>query len=514
MSSPARELELKFALSGEQFERLLVGIKLLPQAIAPPVTRQEKSVYYDTPDLRLGDHGLALRLRASSGEWLQTVKLKSGVRGGVSHPVQIECMLTEQQPDIARISDDRVAHRLRKAIGKRQLGPVFETIVERTVVDFLMPDGSIAELSLDRGQVKAGDRSEPICEAEVELKKGRPDALIAAADLLFGGDFPPFGQRSKSQSGYNLLAPEKSPSQKPRKAKTPSLDARMTCTTALGLILEETAAQVLDNWEQLDANDDPEIIHQMRVGIRRLRSAIRIFEPVLPPSLAEPIVDKLRELARMIGVVRQLDVLEEDVVGPLQKSHGKAKPLAALRKVLRELAKRQRVDLHNELRERQQAHFKRELALFPAMATHALSGEEHTAAAVPISDFAAIAIDSCWKKVSKNGRILSTLDDTGRHGLRKDLKTLRYALEFFEAIYAVRKFRRFSQRLEKLLDLFGYMNDVVESKALATLVSEHDADIQHVAGLVVGWHMARADEALGDARKAWKKLKETDRFWK
>ena len=57
--------------------------------------------------------------------------------------------------------------------------------------------------------------------------------------------------------------------------------------------------------------EDPEGVHQMRVGARRLRADLRTFRPLLDRSVTDPLRDELKELGAALGAVRDPDVLGE-----------------------------------------------------------------------------------------------------------------------------------------------------------------------------------------------------------
>ena len=100
--------------------------------------------------------------------------------------------------------------------------------------------------------------------------------------------------------------------------------------------------------------------------------------------------------------------------------------------------------------------------------------------------------------------------------MRKDLKSLRYATEFFLPLYPTRKARSFLQRLQRLQDVFGYLNDVVMLRQVFAVVvsAEEDQDeLLRDAVAVYRWHRKRADLAWLDARKRWAKLEKCKRFW-
>ena len=111
---------------------------------------------------------------------------------------------------------------------------------------------------------------------------------------------------------------------------------------------------------------------------------------------------------------------------------------------------------------------------------------------------------------------LEKLSDEQRHRLRKDLKILRYAIEFFSPILPDDKTKAFVKQLRLLQDRFGYLNDVVLAQSLPELLGKEEAGDPQLAeaiGFVLGWHSARAGHELADANILWKRLKKQHRPW-
>src|SRR5208337_5641772 len=125
-----------------------------------------RSIYYDTPDHRLHDEGISLRVRKDGESYVQTVKLGMDLQDGLSNPAGIEDRLDGAQPNPARIHDKRVRRKVQKAVRGSALTQAFETVVTRTT-HRLRTRGSVIELALDRGQTLAMNRRSEICEAEL-----------------------------------------------------------------------------------------------------------------------------------------------------------------------------------------------------------------------------------------------------------------------------------------------------------------------------------------------------------
>ena len=170
------EIELKLALPQQQAATF---IKLMARRRHPPVQQALHTRYFDTPDFALSAQGVALRVRQAGRRWLQTLKTEGERSGGLSRRAEYETAITRGTPDWGRFPDG--AQALAPQALRAQLAPVFETRFERTAWQIKGKHGAVIEVALDVGEVRAGQRSQPICEIELELKAGQPDALFELA---------------------------------------------------------------------------------------------------------------------------------------------------------------------------------------------------------------------------------------------------------------------------------------------------------------------------------------------
>ena len=127
------------------------------------------------------------------------------------------------------------------------------------------------------------------------------------------------------------------------------------------------------------------------------------------------------------------------------------------------------------------------------------------------------ALSKRWKKVGKCARNLETLDADQRHELRKELKKLRYAVEFLSPLFPTKRVEPFARRLRKLQTVFGELNDAATVKTMfvhKAVRCAGDPEAQRAIGWVVGASQARADSGWAGARGLWRKLEDTRLFWK
>jgi inorganic triphosphatase YgiF len=157
-----------------------------------------------------------------------------------------------------------------------QLKPIFETRVKRTVYQ-IADTARVIALMVDQGNIDTGDRSLPLCEIELELERGNVADLFDVARELIRVLPARLAFKSKSERGYELM--EGGPDA-PVKAATIDLLANMCTRDAFKMIGLACQKQVVDNVPAL-IKSDPEGVHQMRVGLRRLRAAMSLFAGLL-----------------------------------------------------------------------------------------------------------------------------------------------------------------------------------------------------------------------------------------
>jgi inorganic triphosphatase YgiF len=505
------ELELKLELTREELRRVRSHPALGDLAVGEPVTRTLRSIYFDTPDHRLRALGISFRLRSDGESWLQTVKAGTGIRNGVSNPVEVEVAVERPEPDVGRIADRKIRRKVEKAVEKSILEPVFETMVERTTRQLHSGDGEL-ELALDEGTVRAGGAEDPVCEAEVELKSGNPECLLQAAARLFAAEPVRFSESTKAERGYSLALGRTNGHAliEPQRGVLPELDPDQTCAEAFALIVQSASDQIAANRRAVLETVDPAAAHQLRIGLRRLRSALSAFRPLHDTAALRELEGRAQTLARTVGELRDADVLIEHIYAPVAGILQHDAGLPRLREVLLAHRDRVRQRVRAALEGQQWSVLQLYLALWP----RTIEGAE--ALAGPVRKFARSALKKRWRKVADSGERLDDLTIEQRHEMRKALKTLRYATEFFASLYPEESTSRFIKETRSLQEVFGYLNDVVAAERLTAICYEGCGDsreAQRAAGYILGWHNAQAMHAWKDAHKGWQKLEALPRFW-
>ncbi len=222
----AVEIELKLALAPEHLNQLKRHRLLKQISTGRAVTQKLYSVYYDTPDLALRNHAMALRLRRVGRQWLQTLKGGGGVQAGLHQRHEWETPVAGEALDLDALKACGGA--LPAGVSNR-LQPAFVTDFARSV-RLLNYEGAEIELGLDSGEIRAGNKTRPISELELELKSGDPQQLFKLALALL--DVVPLSveNTSKAEYGYRLFSGEQP---QPRKVNLPAVASSQDAISAL-----------------------------------------------------------------------------------------------------------------------------------------------------------------------------------------------------------------------------------------------------------------------------------------
>jgi triphosphatase len=251
-----------------------------------------------------------------------------------------------------------------------------------------------------------------------------------------------------------------------------------------------------------DAAIGPEPVHQMRVAVRRARSALSLFPP-LPDTAAT--VEGLKRLGRVLGPARDWDVFMTETAPPVETVLPEQ---AALRALLRNGERRRRAARTALAAYLDSADFRLlSLELACLAATEPVTTE---AEPVPLVAFATEVLQSRWKKLVQAGRALDDLDDAGLHGVRLKAKRLRYAAEFFAPLFPEKPASRFIRRLAALQERLGVFNDTAAAQILLHDLSGNPG---YAAGLVLGFTAARGARSRTKIATAWARFRRREQFW-
>ncbi|MDH2916077.1 MAG: CHAD domain-containing protein [Gallionella sp.] len=490
------ETELKLHISPEQLLRLKRHPFL--RSLSADRARAQKlySIYYDTPDLKLRRQAMALRLRRNGKQWIQTLKGGGQVSAGLHQRNEWESPVSSEQLDfeVLKACGGKLPHGVRN-----HLQPVFVTDFARNI-RLLRYEGAEIELCMDSGEIRAGSSSCPISELELELKSGEPIQLFKLALALL--DIVPLQveHTSKAEYGYLLFSAAK-PSA--NKASYPVLKKSQDIDSVLKNLIGAGLAHVQSNVPGALLNQDEEYLHQVRVGLRRLRVALSIALHLHADTELEALRAQVRSLCVKLGKSREWDVFVTQILVPLCT---RLPEHAGLREILK-ASEQARKKQHKEMAEQLGSQdFQRMLLRFGAW----MQTKQPDVSDITLETFASQTLKKRLKNVVKCGEGLREGDGEQLHSLRIACKKLRYSFEMFGSLFAVAKTRLYLDALAELQDVLGSLND---NAVAHRLLNELDNASRHEAILLIrGWMEHDYAERFADFGRVWKTFAYQQRF--
>ncbi len=511
MAKPDRrtETELKLVVSPSAEHRLAGLAVFRPPCASKPKTQRIVTTYFDTPNLDLARRGLSLRVRRAGKKHIQAVKA-DGNSGPAKARGEWEWPISGEKPNLALAAETPVGGALPPDVGKA-LRPVVVTDIVRTTRTLYLEDATI-EAVLNSGSIEAGDVNQPVHELELELRDGTPGALYRLALELHAATPLAVEVESKAARGLRL---KEGGAPRPEKAVAPEFDRDIRAVDWLREIVANALGHLLANRAAALAGD-AEGIHQTRVGLRRLRSALKLFEPRLEPHATALFQRELKRLGRVIGEARDWDVfcvemLPESFHEPDDAEWGELIRAAA--------EARRRLADATSARALRAASF---TALVLGLAAWTETGRTQRRLLGDdrlkkrLAKVAPRLLDRLARKVEKRARKVNPeASPAVLHPLRKTLKKLRYGAEFVASLYPRKAVKRFLRPIKRLQETLGVIND----SATATRLAVQLAGGGHLElGVPVGALAANRDEARRAAMrrlgKQWRELQRQKPFWK
>ncbi|HEX5280705.1 MAG TPA: CHAD domain-containing protein [Micropepsaceae bacterium] len=457
----ARERELKLEIEPAAAPRIIQWLR--ENGGERKSTRKLHAVYFDTDDFALHRNGITLRIRRSNNTFTQTIKRRDPGGAGLFDRPEWEKTVHGFVPDLTAARKTGCKP-LRQPHLSRLLHPVFEVEVRR--VAFELPGTSQLELTIDRGRVIAGKRHARLCELEIESLDGKLDAVFKTAKAIAPVSPLRLNTQSKSARGYALLQGNEHIFRAGHVALAPAT----TSEAAFRALSRDCLRQLIANLSG-SVKENAEALHQMRVGLRRLRASISAFSDMLQNGETEQIKSDLRWVGQCLGGARDLDVLLE----ALQKQRANGNfPSSMIRRF-----EQHRHQAYVTLREAVSSSRFRSVLL--EVLTWIECGEwrnnvDNSTQQIreqPIVTYAVRELRRRYKKLVKHLAGLAQLDPVERHRLRIRTKRLRYAVEFFGGLFPGRKNRHRRDRLlSALKDLQSALGDLNDHANRDRLVSE------------------------------------------
>lgn len=479
----ATEVELKLYCSPEDIARI-GDHPLIAAGVETGPARRLENTYYDTPDLALYQERMALRIRNTPTEQLQTVKCSAKSLAGLSARPEWET------PYAGSFEFSAVdVRQVRSFLEERQphLLPVFTTSFERRTWRIDVAKKIAIWVMVDSGFVSSGDRSVLISEVELELAQGAPEDLLDFA-IALATDLPLVPHDiSKAERGYQLFLNQTAG---PRKAPPSPLSVRQKSAEAFNLL----AAQGMQAWQAnllgTLTTPDQEFVHQFRVSLRRLNSLIKVFKPALPGQFQTQWTKRVKALSQITGDVRDLDVMRSSILEPMLDCD--ESPVQAHAKVAIAMVDTAKQEALAQI---QQLHYGGPILLF-ARDLQDLDTDDFPK---NLPRFAEKQLGGLHRNALK--RLTKTLKvptPESAHRFRIALKHLRYSCEFFAPLFDNDEMVEYAKAIAGLQDAFGFINDFhVALSRLQDWVAKA-AISPEVREAVAKWHTPQAQGMLAD----------------
>jgi triphosphatase len=499
------ETELKLSIDAADREKLRRLPLLERHAEGKPQQADMVAHYFDTPDFHVRRHDAELRVRKAGGEWMQTLKAGGSVGGGLHRRHEWECPVEGERPDLEKLRgvvdrDTEWAAMLNTPSLANRLQLLFTVCVTRTTWD-LRIDSSRIELLLDEGTIAREGKTLALSEIELELKSGKAESLYDFALQLLA-DIPlRLSNRSKAERGYRLCSQSGGVVVK---ARPPSLSKDCTVEQGLQAILAACLDQIRGNEAGIIEQSDSESLHQMRVGLRRLRAALRLFGQVAP--CPAPLRDEIAWLAAELGAARDWDVLSTSTLARVAEAPAGKAQLMSLQDAVLDMVRARRGQAAQALLSTRYTRLL--IAVFAWMQgahwRHEPDAESARRLDEPLEEFARAMIRRGHRKLVR--RAGKAADARGRHRLRIAGKNNRYAMEFFQPLFSSRRVRRYLSALQEMQEELGWRNDMAVADGLLQQLPEEQIGAAFARGYLIA-RLGADNGALRTMRKKIRRLK-------
>ena len=496
-SPRSRETELKFVLDPAQ-------APAVDDALRRFQSRQAslESHYFDTPHHRLAAAGLSLRLRHRDGVWEQT--LKAVTSNAVSRHEDTVPRPDGAGPDLPKV-DPRLhargiaARKLKHILDRCDadevlLRPVYSTVVVRRSAEIEFARGRV-EIALDRGSVHAGSASEPICEVEYELKSGDPVALIEPAKAGVVAFSMYLSTLSKAQRGARLAGVERQPAEV--RSRPPAINRSMSSVRVLQRIFSACIAQIVGSAGAIaDNGTDERQVHQLRVGLRRLRTASRDLKLLDPPQ-DRSWEKTLTQAFRSLGDYRD----KTTVVASLQRQLAKAgAPPSSIGEPPPGIATPMSLVRDSTF----------QCALLDLIGFALDESRPQDGGVRPLKTIAA-RLDKLNHHLKQGARDFERLTSFERHRVRKRLKRLRYLSELVAPLYGKAAVARYLKALEPAQDALGQYVDLIVGERMARARARTG---DRESWFAVGWLVAHQSDLSKRCVRMLARAAKTSVFWR
>lgn len=541
------EFELKFEIPVQSLPKITAAVHAKKAQL-----QTLQACYFDTKDGALAKHGLVLRLRKEGNDWVQTAKgLTSDSLERLEHNVKIGSpqsnLIKSKAPsakaasnkqsspmpdiDLSRHADEKIGRLIIDALNIKHSGlypaliPMYETDVQR--LKFTVKHaGSIIEIALDQGMVLSGARSAALCELEIELKQGKPEHVVDLARTwcaTYGLWLNTIsksmkGQRLQRQLLFGQLSDENN-----------QLRPNANSQQLVKAVFKSCLNQILANASEIGyGSQHADHIHQLRVGIRRLRTAmheLNVLVDSIDPAWEVPLIHAFRILGQYRDnehLIRELQPQIATKGGPNIKNHYKDA----------NISDSNALDISSMIRSKDfQSAL---LSLIGYTHSNYLSHSDSSVIVnttdietyegsakykhKKVKKILAKRFDHLNAQIVKEGKKFSTLNVTQQHSVRKHFKRLRYLAEFSNPLFSSsptikKRVSIFIAALKPVQDALGLYNDELTALQAYRKLAVNDQRAWFGAGWLSARRKSNAKKCQQKIDVFIKKTNKNKLFW-
>jgi CHAD domain-containing protein len=449
-------------------------------------SRPLRMIWHDTPDRALAADGLAL--------------VEEGGR----------MRLERLRPDVAPWPPGLPAPVLADPADTSHLAPTapVAALEGRSTVLPLAAEGSGATLTVLDGALSAIGRASPVCRVLLDGAEGTVLGLARSLVTDLDAAIRPAALAAEALALASGTPPT------PRRLGPPELRPGLRVGEAFDTVVAHLI-DVLLHWSLAAGPERPEGVHQARVAMRRLRSALTVFRAATGAEPTAELQAGLKALGAVLGPTRDWDVF----AAGLGSAIGEAFPEDAGVARLRRAAERRRLACYQALAAFVAGPAFRRIPLEGLAVVagqgwrRALEAERRERMAADLADYAARVLERRHAGLAESGAEIADMDIPSLHALRLKAKRLRYAAEFFAPLFARKPARRYLRRLAALQEELGRLNDGAAAQDLLRTLGDTRGVPAEAIGLARGYAMAGSGALRPRILRAWDRFLSRDMFW-
>jgi len=384
----------------------------------------------------------------------------------------------------------------------------------------LSADGADIKVMLIEGGLRAVAATQSLCRLVLSGPGATDHALALAQTVNLA--VPP---QSLAAQALDLAGR----SQARRSLGPPLLSPELTVESGFAAVVSHLAGVILHYAPLIAAHGGPEPVHQMRVALRRLRSAILLFRRAVECPALEDVNQRLKALGQKLGGPRDWDVFTQGTGARIGAAFTEDAAVTALLAA----AERRRLQGYAALTAYLAAPGFSQLGIAlcglaterpwrvrtPAAPLEGIDAEpapEDRAGELQqtlLRHYAAKALDRRLTRLIAPGADLSALRLAELHDIRLHAKRLRYACEFFSPLFPGGQTRRFLRRMQALQERLGRINDGVVAQALMAELAQRSSARRYAMGVVRGYIAAQTGGGRRKIERSWQRLLRQEPFW-